>query len=172
MSHVFLIGFMGAGKSTVGRLVAAGLDMPFVDLDDEIESADGRTIPEIFAEVGEESFRAIESETLSALAGAPSSVVACGGGIVTREKNRTLMKALGRVVYLRVTAEETLARVGDDSGRPLLTGDEGATAAAELLKAREPLYSAVADLTVDTVDRSPDDVAGEILAELRSHDAS
>lgn len=172
MSHVLLVGFMGAGKSTVGRLVAHKTGMPFVDLDSSIEAADGRTIARIFAEDGEVGFRRQESAALSGLAEIPDSVIACGGGVVTSDENRKLLGSLGKVIYLRVTVDEMLARVGDDPRRPLLSGGGGVIAATSLLGAREALYAAVSDLVVDTVGRTPDAVADEIVAFLRSHDAS
>ena len=168
MSHLLLVGFMGAGKSTVARIVAERLGMPCIDLDRMVEDSDGRDIARIFAEDGELAFRQRETAALASLTGRPDSVVACGGGVVTRDENRALLKSLGFVVYLRVTAEEMLARVGEDPHRPLLAGGGGVLAATMLLDARESLYSAVADAVVDTVDCSPETVADEIVGLLRS----
>jgi shikimate kinase len=164
MSHVFLIGFMGAGKTTVSRLVAEQLGRPFIDLDDAIEAEAGRSVREIFEDDGEDAFRALESEQLVALEHADPSVVACGGGIVVRDPNRSALKRMGLVVYLKVSAGETLARVGADGTRPLLSGPGGVIAATSLLEARESLYSAVADVEIDTVGRTPEDVAVSVVA--------
>jgi shikimate kinase len=164
MNHVFLIGFMGAGKSTVARLVSEELGRPLVDLDDSIEQAAGRSVRAIFEDEGEDAFREIESEQLEALQNADASVVACGGGIVVRDANRSALKRMGFVVYLRVSAGETLARVGHDTTRPLLSGPAGALAATRLLDARESLYSATADMTVDTVGRTANEVAAQVVA--------
>ncbi|MFU8890836.1 MAG: shikimate kinase [Anaerosomatales bacterium] len=170
MSHVFLIGFMGAGKSTVGRRLAARLDLPFVDLDARIEHTAGRAIVEIFDTEGEQGFRDRERESLAAVAGEPSSVVACGGGIVLADENRRLLKEAGRVVYLKVRAGEALARIGDTTGRPLLEcGDAGAMAAT-LLAARETLYRAVADVEVDTGGLDRDAVADAVFEALEASD--
>lgn len=166
MSHVFLIGFMGAGKSTVACLVAERLNRPCIDLDDRIAESAGRTVHEIFAEQGEASFRELESATLASLEGAPPSIVACGGGIVLSDANRVLLGRMGFVVYLRVSAGETLARIGDDQTRPLLSGHGGMLAATSLLEARESLYAAVADAAIDTVGRTPGQVADEVLAAI------
>jgi shikimate kinase len=172
MGHVFLIGFMGAGKSTVAALVADHLGRPFVDLDRDIEAIAGRAVAAIFAEDGETAFRQLERQALLALATTSDSIVACGGGVVTRDENRATLKALGQVVYLRVTAEETLARVGADPGRPLLAGGGGLLAATALLDARECLYSAIADEVLDTVGLAPDAVADRVVAFVREEGAS
>ncbi len=165
--HVFLIGFMGAGKSTVGRLLSERVRMPFVDLDSVIEQGAQASVSELFASRGEEGFRALETEALASLAACPPSVVACGGGVVLRPENRTHLHSLGTVVYLRVTAGEAVARVGDASTRPLLAGGAGTLAATSLLAAREALYKAAADITVDTVGRLPEQVADEIFDSLK-----
>jgi shikimate kinase len=150
VSHVFLIGFMGAGKSTVGRLVANHLELPFVDLDARVTESAGRSIVEIFDAEGEQGFRDRESEALAALAHDPPSVVACGGGIVLVDENRRLLAEMGRVVYLKVSAGEALARIGDTTGRPLLHCGDAAAMAATLLASRETLYRTVADVEIDT----------------------
>ncbi len=163
VSHLLLIGFMGAGKSTVGRLAADRLELPFVDLDTLVQDRDGRSVRQIFEQDGEPAFRALETAALESLESMPPSVVACGGGVVLSDANRVSLKRLGTVVYLRVTAAETLARVGDDGTRPLLAGAGGALVAGRLLEAREALYSAIADAVVDTVDRTPDEVAEQVV---------
>ena len=112
MSHILLIGFMGAGKSTVGRLLADDQGLEFIDLDAVVEAAEGRSVRSIFEDEGESRFRALETSALASLSARDSAVVACGGGIVLSEANRALLKRLGTVVYLRVTAAETVARVG------------------------------------------------------------
>lgn len=148
MSHVFLIGFMGAGKSQVGREVASMTRMPFVDLDEEVERSKGMRVAEIFESEGEAAFRAAEREALLALGSAEPSVVACGGGIVLDERNRADLKRLGRVVWLRVGAREVHDRVGGGSSRPLLSPSvEGVEA---LLASREALYEAASDSIVQT----------------------
>jgi 3-dehydroquinate synthase len=165
MSHVFLIGFMGAGKSTVGPLLAGQLGLPFIDLDERIVAEQGRSISEMFDDDGEEYFRALERESLETLAESPPAVVACGGGIVTVPSTAARLRALGTVVYLRTTADETFARVGDLSTRPLLSGPEAAQEAARLLESRDPLYSAAADVEIDTIGETPSVIA-ERIAEI------
>ena len=166
MSHIFLVGFMGAGKTTVARLLAKRLDRPCVDVDEIIEAAMGRSVREIFEDEGESAFRALESEALLSLQTAEPSVVACGGGIVTRDENRSVLKRLGCVVYLKVSAGETLARVGADGTRPLLSGPGGVLAATSLLEARESLYAAVADISIDTVGLSAEQVADQVASAI------
>ena len=112
MSHLFLTGFMGAGKTTVGRAVAARLGRPFLDLDAEIEARNGASVGDLFSQRGEEGFRQAEHEALASLDGTPDAVVATGGGSVLRDDNRVLLRRLGTVVYLAVTPEEAMARSG------------------------------------------------------------
>ena len=167
---IFLVGFMGAGKSTVGPILARDLGEDFVDLDCRIELATGSTIAELFDERGEEGFRVAERDALERAISEAPAVVACGGGIVTDELSRGVLTHGGDVVYLAVTAHEALARVHDQlETRPLLQGADPAGAAA-LLGLRERLYKKVADLTVDTVGRTPDEIAATIAAwaEVRS----
>jgi len=167
VSHVFLIGFMGAGKSTVGRLLAGELGLPFIDLDERIAAVAGRSVTEIFDAEGEQGFRTRESEALEALSDAPASVVACGGGIVLVDENRRLLKEMGIVLYLKVTAGEALARIGDTTGRPLLERGDAASMAATLLAARETLYCALADAVIDTAGMTPEEVARAALDAAR-----
>lgn len=166
MKHVFLIGFMGAGKTTVGRKLAARLGRPFLDLDDAITSVQGRSVAEIFAAEGESCFRDLELEALEALRGIEASVVACGGGVVTTEGARTLLRELGTVVYLQTTAAETIARIQDTSSRPLLARPDAAEEAERLLGERRSLYEAVAQIQVDTVGATPSAIAEKIAASL------
>lgn len=166
MSHVFLVGFMGAGKSTVGRRLATLLDMPFVDLDEVVAKAAGSSIPEIFAASGEDGFRSLEREALSAVVAGGDAVVACGGGIVTRPENVEALSAAGTVVYLRTTAEETVSRVSDLASRPLLAGPNATAEASRLLAERSALYEQAADIQVDTVGSTPAAVAASIVTAL------
>jgi shikimate kinase len=163
---VFIIGFMGAGKSTVGGIVAARLGRPFVDLDGEIERREGLTVEELFAARGESGFRDAERAALAAVARQPGVVVACGGGVVTDAASHAILRQTGTVIYLRVSAEEAIARVGSDlSGRPLLRGGDPASAAS-LLESRERLYEAAADMVVDTDDCTPAAIADRILSRV------
>ena len=167
MSRLLLAGFMGAGKSTVGRIVAERLAVPFIDLDDRVEQRAGASIAQIFETEGEPVFRAFESEALEEIAEEEDVVVACGGGVVLSDENRQLMRDLGCVVYLAVTPEEVLARVGGADSRPLLAG-KGGEVAARLIDARRVLYESVADITVDTVGTAPEVIAAHVLEMLET----
>lgn len=167
MNAVFLVGFMGAGKTTVGRLLAASLGTAFTDIDEEIVREQGRSVSEIFAAGGETGFRDAERAALGAAA-ARGGVIACGGGVVTDEGSRALLSDAGAVVYLRVSSDEAIARCGSEiSGRPLLRACDPAAAAA-LLASRESLYSAAATITVETEGRTPAEVADAISEALRA----
>ena len=159
---IFLVGFMGAGKTTVGMLVAERLGRPFLDLDRIVETSTGRTIAELFGEWGEDNFRAAEFEALQLSAMISDAIVACGGGIVTYGPSLELLTESDDVVYLSVSADECLRRVHDQLlSRPLLQGADPAGAVA-LLDLRELLYEEVADFTVDTVGRTPEEVADKV----------
>ena len=165
--HIFLIGFMGAGKSTVASFLGERLELAVIDLDSAIVAAAGISVSDAFSRHGEAWFREREREALESVTGTPRAVVACGGGVVLDPANRATLKRSGIVVYLEVTAAEALARVGDTATRPLLAGPGGALAATSLLSAREALYTATADITVETVGRNASEVANTVISELR-----
>jgi len=159
--NVVLIGFMGTGKTAVGRRVAARLGCPFVDTDTLIEERAGRPIPRIFAEDGEAAFRQLEAEVVDAAAGRDGVVIATGGGVVLRPENMARLRQTGVIVALRADPKAILARVGG-SVRPLLAGDpEGSI--RRLLAERDVLYGE-ADLAVDTTALSPEDAAARVIA--------
>lgn len=161
-SLVFLVGPMGAGKSTIGRLLASELSFNFRDSDRVIEERTGADIPWIFDMEGEEGFRERETAVLQELAGETSSVVATGGGIVLREKNRSLMKSAGFVCYLTASIDQLVERTARDKKRPLLQVENPRQKIIDLLALRDPLYQDAADFIVNTDRRSPKAVAQEI----------
>ncbi|MGN8769430.1 shikimate kinase [Paenibacillus barengoltzii] len=163
--NIVLIGMMGTGKSTVGSLLAAKTGKTFVDLDQRIVREAGRSIPDIFAAEGEAYFRDLESAALRNTLQEQGIVLATGGGAVLREANRLAMRGGGLVVALQATADEILARVGEDPNRPLLAGGAKERITA-LLEERKELY-AFAHLTVDTSGKSAEQVAAEILTHYR-----
>ncbi len=161
---VYLVGMPGSGKSTVGIELAARLEVPFVDLDDEIVAADGRPVPRIFAEDGEARFRELEAAALVGVAAAHDpSVVACGGGVVLEPANRVTLRATGIVVFLSVPLEQLRERVVPAADRPLIHTQADLE---RLFEQREPLYREFAAHVVDA-SGTPEDVAAAIEEELR-----
>lgn len=161
-----IIGFMGTGKSTVGRLLAGKLDRRFLDLDEVIVETAGQPIAEIFQTEGEPAFRRLERAALVRALEDEGVVLATGGGAACREDNLALMLERAQVVALSATPEEVLRRTGKASGRPLLDGaGDPLGKARELLASREPFY-ARAHVRIDTVGKRPEEVAAMALAAL------
>lgn len=159
MAHIWLIGMMGTGKTTVGALVAERLHMPLVDTDAMIMEATGRTIPDLFA-ASEEDFRLAERRVVEAVAQGAPAVVSTGGGVVMDDESVTLMARSGTVVLLTADAESITGRLGTGSSRPLFTGKESIE---DLMRHRARQYGDAADHTVDTAHRTPDEVAEEVI---------
>lgn len=164
--HLILVGPMGAGKSSLGRRLAATWGLPFVDLDREIERRVGRDIPAIFAAEGEPGFRAHERAALADVLDGPACVLATGGGAVLDADNRTRMRERGFVVHLRIDVEEQLSRLAGDRSRPLISGDDRETVLRRLAAERGPLYADLADLDFPPRDASADASAARLAALL------
>ncbi len=162
MKNIVLTGFMGTGKTTVGREVARRLGCPFVDMDEVIARRAGKPIPRIFAEDGEEAFRRMEAELCRELGARRGLVIATGGGALVNPENRARMTEGGIVICLEADPEEILRRVGEDSGRPLLQTPDRRARVAELLAARRPAYAAI-PWHVDTTGRPVEEVVEEVL---------
>lgn len=158
--HVYLIGFMGAGKTTVSRRLSRMCGLASIDLDSYIERMADMPIPEIFAVSGEEGFRSIETQALRAIAAMEEPMlISCGGGVVTQPQNVGIMKESGLVVHLRVDADEAASRISDTSSRPLFQDLEAARArSAE----RMPLYEGASDVSIDTAHRSVGAIAHDL----------
>lgn len=168
--NIFLVGMMGAGKTTVGKALARRIGREFVDCDREIVERTGVPIATIFEIEGEAGFRRRETAVLTDLAGRPAIVVATGGGAVLAEENRRLMREHGTVVYLRAALDHLHERTRRDTARPLLAkGDRRATLAA-LLEARDPLYREAAHITVESSAASPGSLAARIAEALEARD--
>ncbi|MDR2006699.1 MAG: shikimate kinase [Acidaminococcales bacterium] len=159
--NVALVGFMGTGKTTVGRMLAHELGMAFVDTDEEIEKMQGKPIPDIFAQNGEEFFRDAESRALKTIAARSGQVIATGGGAIVREDNFAVLSRRAHIVCLRASPAVILQRTGEGGGRPLLGGGGRWKKITSLLKARETYY-AKAEYAVDTDGRSLSEISGEI----------
>jgi shikimate kinase len=155
--RVVLVGPMGAGKSTVGRILADRGGIGFRDTDDDVEALDGRTVSDIFVESGEQHFRDLERAAVSRALAEHDGVLAVGGGAVLAEDTRAAL-AGHRVVYLRVGLTDAASRVGLGTSRPLLLGNVRGTMKA-LLDERGPVYEELATSVVDTDGRTPDEVA-------------
>ena len=149
-SSVYLVGMMGAGKTTVGRLLARRLKLRFLDSDHEIERRCGAAVPLIFDIEGEAGFRARESAVLAELTALEAVVIATGGGAVLAEENRRRLAASGAVVYLRAQPEDLYERVRQDRNRPLLATADPLGRLRALYLERDPIYRSVADLVIDT----------------------
>ena len=165
--RLFLVGPMGAGKSTVGRHLASLLGWQFVDSDHVIEERTGASIPWIFEIEGEAGFREREQHVIADLCQQNDMVLATGGGAVMREQNREAMKVAGPIVYLRATVREQVRRTGQNDKRPLLTGRNRHKVLRELMQIRDPLYNRVADLVVATEGKSARKLAEEVVSVLR-----
>ncbi len=164
--NIFLIGLMGAGKTTIGRQLAQALDMQFLDSDHEIEARTGVKIPLIFELEGEQGFRDRESVVIDELTRKDNIILATGGGAVLREENRRCLKERGTVIYLQAGVDSLLERTRKDKNRPLLQTEDPEAKLTALLKEREPLYLALADLVVDTGRGNVKAVVASILEKL------
>lgn len=159
-----LIGFMGSGKTTFGKALAAHCGMDFLDTDDYIEQQAGKTIAQIFAEDGEEAFRQIESDTLMQLRDSlHNTVVATGGGMPLRKENVRLLKEIGTVNYLTATCKEIYDRVKDDTKRPLLQTEDPYAKICQMMKERKPKYEAACDKVIDTNSNDIGEIIGAIV---------
>ena len=166
MRNLILVGPMGAGKSTIGRLLAKELHLPFKDSDKEIEVRTGANIPWIFDKEGEPGFRDRETAMIVELCHENGIVLATGGGAVMRPENRQALRNGGRVVYLHASIEQQVARTSRDRNRPLLRNANPEKILRDLLAVRDPLYREIADLVVETDEQPPRMVVLDILERL------
>jgi len=164
--RIFLVGPMGAGKSTIGKALALVTSMPFLDIDEEIVKFAGKTIPEIFAEDGEAQFRKIETQVLKNVL-KYDAVIATGGGIIGKDENRELLKANGLVIYLYADVETQYTRTLKDNSRPMITVDDRKQRLQEIFKVRAALYDDVQDILIDTVTNNVHDCVELIKAKLK-----
>lgn len=163
--NLILAGFMGTGKSTIGRILARELDWKLVDSDRLIEEKAGATIPEIFAERGEDAFRDMESEAAKGLKKLHQCVIATGGGFVLRPENREAAERAGVLVLLMATPEQIWHRVKNSKHRPLLGTEDPQTKIRELLEQRRPAYDAV-PIKIDTNAKTPYTIASDVLGAI------
>jgi shikimate kinase len=159
---IVLVGFMGAGKTTIGIMLAARLELPFADSDQVIEQRAGRPIPQIFAEDGEPAFRALEHQVIAGLLDGPDMIIALGGGAIEHPRTQDMLGRGAHVIYLEVGYDQALHRVGQDAGRPMLARPD----LAAVYERRRGFYARIATLAVGTDDRLPETVRDDILASL------
>lgn len=164
--NIFLIGFMGAGKSTIARTLTKELDMELVEMDERIVEEQGMSINDIFAQKGEAGFRDIESQLVLDIVSSENAIVSCGGGVVVRPENVENMKKNGRIVFLTATPETILERVKGGKDRPLLNGHMNVEYIAELMEKRRQLYEDAADLRITTDGKTVGEICTEIISTL------
>ena len=165
--NILLIGFMGAGKSTVADYLKTKYSMDLVEMDQVIAGREGMSISDIFSTHGEEYFRNLETQLLIELQSHGNTVVSCGGGVPMRERNVKEMKKNGKVVLLTAKPETILERVKNDHSRPLLEGNKTVAYIAELMEKRREKYEAAAHIVVATDGRSAEEICAEIIAKLQ-----
>ena len=166
--NIFLVGPMGAGKTSIGRQLAEALGMDFFDSDHEIEARSGATIPWIFDVEGEEGFRKREQTMIDELSQRQNIVLATGGGAVLSETSRNYLKTRGTVIYLSASIDLLLERTQRDRNRPLLQTENPRARLEELMQVREPLYREVADIVLETDDSSIRHTVNRIIKQLKN----
>lgn len=166
--NIILIGFMGAGKTSIGVFYSEKTNRPLLDTDRLIEQEAGMSIPEIFKELGEEKFREIESAVLEKLyENTDHMVISVGGGLPLREENRVILARLGTVVFLRVKPDTVLKRLKGDTTRPLLQTENKEIRIKQLLDNRNPVYEQAAHIVIDVDDKAPDQIIMDLEATLK-----
>ncbi len=165
MKHnIILIGFMGSGKTSVGKSLAERMSYQFHDMDQQLESRAGDTINQIFAVHGEEYFRNMETKLLQEMSTCTlHTVVSTGGGLPLREQNRKLIKEMGYVIYLKASVKTTVERLKGDSTRPLLRGEELEQKVKRMLELRDPIYENTAHKIIVTDDKQIDTIVHQIM---------
>lgn len=164
--NIYLIGFMGVGKSTIGKLLAEQIQGELVEMDETIEAEQKKTINEIFVESGEIHFRDLESDLVERISHKTGVVVSCGGGAVLREENVANMKKSGCIVFLKATPETIYERVKDSTNRPLLNGNMNVDYIRTLMEKRRAIYEASADITILTDGKSQMEIVTETIGQL------
>ncbi len=167
LCNIFLIGFMGTGKSTVAKALKKETGAEIIEMDQLIAQRENLSIPKIFEEKGEAYFRNVETELLMELQSGEKTIVSCGGGVPMREKNVLEMKKSGKVVLLTALPETILERVRDNEDRPLLQNRKSVEGIRELMEQRREKYEAAADVMVATDGKSAETIAREILQTIR-----
>lgn len=168
MNNIFLIGFMGTGKSTVAQALQEVTGREIIEMDQELEKLANMTINDIFAKHGEDYFRDLESKLVLEISKQDEKIVSCGGGAVLREENRKYMKESGKIVLLTATPKTVYERIKDFNDRPLLAGNMNEEYIASLMEKRRDLYEAAKDVTVATDGKTTRAIGEEILDKIRA----
>ena len=167
MKNLYLIGFMGSGKSTVARTFQEEYHMKLVEMDEEIARIEGASISDIFASKGEVYFRDLETSLVRKIACNENQIISCGGGLVLRKENVTMMRESGTIVLLEASPETILERVRDNDDRPLLCGRKNVEYITKLMEERRPRYEAAADLQIGTDNKTALEICKEIIDQLK-----
>ncbi|MBM7613736.1 shikimate kinase [Alkaliphilus hydrothermalis] len=167
--NIVLIGFMGTGKTTIGKLLSKGLDMEFVDLDTLIEERLGMKISQYFEKEGEAAFRKVEKAIVEEVSSRANIVISCGGGVVLDQENIANLKKNGKLLLLQAKVETVLERLKEDDTRPLLKAQDLVVKIKDLLDARGSLYIKSADYVFDTDGKKPQDIVDEVIKRLLNH---
>ena len=162
-NNIFLIGFMGCGKSTMARLLSETTGAKLIEMDETIEAEAGMTINEIFEAYGETYFRDLETQLIRRIAEEGGAVVSCGGGAILRSENVAYMKENGKIIYLSATPETIFQRVRHSTNRPLLNGNMNVEYISSLMEKRLPRYLAAADITIVVDNKEKQDILNELL---------
>lgn len=166
MKNIFLIGFMGSGKSTVASCLSKDYGMEIIEMDQIIVEREGMSIPDIFAQKGEPYFRDAETNLVIEIQSEENKVVSCGGGVVLREKNVEEMKKSGKIVLLNAKPETILERVKADDNRPLLHGNKNVEFISNMMEQRRLKYEGAADFVVQTDGKTADVICKEIIEKI------
>lgn len=167
MKNIFLIGYMGTGKSTVAAHMAKQHQMEVLEMDEMIVEREGMQISDIFEQHGEEYFRDVETKLLTEIQKQEHKIVSCGGGVVLREQNVEVMKKGGNIVLLSAQAETILERVRDDNSRPLLQGNKNVAFIHDMLEKRRPKYEGAADIIIHTDGKQVTEICAEIFEKIK-----
>lgn len=167
MKNIYLIGFMGAGKSTIAKELVKKTDAKRIEMDQMIVDQQGMAISDIFDKYGEEHFRDLETELLRSFSGKTNLVVSCGGGSVLRDENAGLMKENGCIILLKATPETIYERVKNSTERPILNGNMNVEFISELMEKRRERYESVADITVCVDGKEKAEICEEILEAVK-----
>ena len=163
MKNLFLIGFMGTGKSTIAKFLNRNYGMEMLDMDEAIEESEGMAISDIFKEKGESYFRDLETELILQLKEKENTVISCGGGVVLRPENVQGMKESGKVIVLTASPETILERVSRNDKRPLLNGHKNIEDISKMMEDRRPRYEVAADVVINVDGKSVEDICKEIM---------